>query len=84
MKRIPAALRMEVEKRAPLFLLEIERIIKERPSGHQNRVERESDMVHINLAAFRGDFALLYQCLWYAETKNVPVLFTATGVRRIR
>lgn len=84
MKRIPADVRMDVEERAPRFVSELRRVAELRHASRSHLAELELMTLRLNLAAFRGDFALLYQCLWYADSKSVPILFTANGGRRLK
>lgn len=84
MKNIPADMQLKVSERAPRFVVAVSRFAERNRAPDVNGKVMPDRGVHLNLAAFRGDFALLYQCLWYANTKGVPVVFSSAGERRLR
>lgn len=84
MKRIPEEVMLEVEERSPRFAEVVVRMATQWQDPVDSSAHPADSAVHIRLAAFRGDFALLYQCLWYADFNGVPVLFSPSGERRLR
>ncbi len=72
MHAIPRKFKKCVETDAPDFVQAV------RKAEEKSRVRTKPKPVSITLDQFYDNAVLLYLCLWYADTRNVPVTFKPT------